>query len=281
VTVADLERYYSRLTDQGVNPPSIVKVHVVLAGALGLAERWGAIDKNPARLASAPTVEATEVDPPDPVVLATQLVALLEEHPAMGAWVLSAAATGMRPGEQCGLRWSDLDLDAGVAEVRRAVRKDGRGGWEIATTKTKKVRRVALGRKVVDLYRLLCDRQLEQCASLGVPWDPDGYVFMVDATRPVFTNPHLWRQRWTKRRSVEVDGEQVERSLREQYGLAGVRLYALRHFAATHMVADGHDPVTIGRLLGHNPSMLLSRYAHPISENARAAVDALDRKLSV
>ena len=37
------------------------------------------------------------------------------------AVVATAIGTGLRRSELCGLRWSDLDLDAGTIAVKRAV----------------------------------------------------------------------------------------------------------------------------------------------------------------
>lgn len=51
--------------------------------------------------------------------------------------------TGIRRGEACALRWSDIDLDEGMIEVRRnyVLRK---GIKKEKDTKTHQMRRVAL-----------------------------------------------------------------------------------------------------------------------------------------
>ena len=60
-------------------------------------------------------------------------------------WTL-AATTGARRGELLGLAWDDVDLDAGTATIRQALRRGAKGGQEIGPTKTAaSVRTVRLG----------------------------------------------------------------------------------------------------------------------------------------
>jgi integrase len=56
----------------------------------------------------------------------------------------------MRRGEVCALRWSRLDLDAGMVEVRSSYRLRGGVGVE-KDTKTHQMRRIALDSETVAL----------------------------------------------------------------------------------------------------------------------------------
>lgn len=54
-----------------------------------------------------------------------------------------ALATGMRPQEYLGLKWSDVDLEKGSATVQRAIvwKREKGGGWAFAEPKTARSRR--------------------------------------------------------------------------------------------------------------------------------------------
>jgi integrase len=63
-----------------------------------------------------------------------------------------AALTGMRRGELCALRWSDVDLERGELDVSRSV-VVAVGGLVQKSTKTDRFRRVALDEVGVLLLR--------------------------------------------------------------------------------------------------------------------------------
>ena len=63
----------------------------------------------------------------------------------LGGLVTVGVMLGLRPGELCGLRWQDVDLDAGVLCVRQARKRttddDGRETLVLGAPKTRKSRR--------------------------------------------------------------------------------------------------------------------------------------------
>lgn len=63
-----------------------------------------------------------------------------------------AATTGARRGELCALRWSDIDLDAGVVHIRRSIRQVADKPIE-GDTKTHQERAVALSEGAVEEMR--------------------------------------------------------------------------------------------------------------------------------
>ena len=86
--------------------------HSVLRRALQDATDKGALPSNPAVQASPPKTSATRAPETavwNPSRLAVFLDQTRDHH--LGALIRMAAMTGLRRGELCGLRWSDLDLD--------------------------------------------------------------------------------------------------------------------------------------------------------------------------
>src|SRR3990170_3237535 len=118
-----------------------MNLHLVLTQALGQAVRWGYIPSNPAAGAQPPRprrAEAAQID----AALSERILAAARgtrfECPAA-----IAISTGMRRGEILGLRWSDLDADLSLAEVRRSLQPTRRG-LVFEQPKTKRSRRAVM-----------------------------------------------------------------------------------------------------------------------------------------
>lgn len=114
---AHVDRLYADLLRGGLAPPSVRRVHAVLHAALEEAVRGDLIPRNPATHANKPKVRQQEREPLD----ADQARAFLDA--ARGdryeALYVLCLMGGLRQGEALGLKWSDIDLDAGTLRVNR------------------------------------------------------------------------------------------------------------------------------------------------------------------
>ena len=119
---------------------TVQRIHGVARRALTVGVRWGWLTANPAFIAMPPRSSRRAISPPAPNDV-SRLIAAAE--PDLAMFVLLAATTGARRGELCGLRWSDLDLTEPRVEISRAVIIVD-GNWQVAPTKTRQTRRVAL-----------------------------------------------------------------------------------------------------------------------------------------
>ena len=70
------------------------------------------------------------------------------------------------------------------------------------------------------------------------------------------------------------------RILREEAGLADVRLHDLRHSYATFALSQGETVLTIGRLLGHRDPATTLKYTHFADAAARDAVETVGAALT-
>jgi integrase len=149
------------------------------------------------------------------------------------AWLLSML--GLRRGEVLGLRWSDVDLDAGLLTVRKQLAQIG---WrvELADVKTDSSEApVALDTHTVQILRAHRANQHKQRLASGPGWNDTDLVF----TKPNGQQLH----------PAEVTDRFLE--LATQAGLPPIRLHDLRHGAATLALAAGADLKTVQALLGH------------------------------
>ena len=102
----------------------------------------------------------------------------------VGALVLLAVATGLRCGELLGLRWQDVDLDAGRLAVRQALQKTKAGGLGFKSPKSKRSRVVAPPPIAVDALRRQRTDQARERLLLGPAYQDHGIVLARADGRP-------------------------------------------------------------------------------------------------
>jgi integrase len=178
--------------------------------------------------------------------------ALMTRH---GVVFALAVTTGMRPSEYLALRWADINWERGTVTVTRTLEK-GREGWKFADTKRARSRRVIkLQSWVAAVLRSSTGKHAKhRCA---------GQMFKTISGQPI-NSDYLARQ--------------FKRILR-QAGLPRMRLYDLRHTAATLALAAGVPAKVVSEQLGHATSAFtLDVYSHVLphmQEEAASRVEAL------
>jgi integrase len=135
-------------------------------GALDQALQWGYVARNVADAVDAPKFERfewTRLDL-DGVRL---LLAAANDVPLSALWA-TAAYSGGRQGELLGLRWQDINFDAGTLSVVQTLVKIEEGRPIFGEPKKKNSRRtIKLSRIAFDILRGHRQRQVEQRLLLG------------------------------------------------------------------------------------------------------------------
>jgi integrase len=98
---------------------TVTRVHACLRSALGTAVKMRLVAFNAARDVELPKVNRKRVKPWQPAELGAFLDAVQGDR--LGALFETVAASGMRRGEVCGLRWEDLDPVSGVITVKQQL----------------------------------------------------------------------------------------------------------------------------------------------------------------
>ena len=171
--------------------------------------------------------------------------------------------TGLRRGELCGLRWTDVDLDAGRLVVRRTITTVDHEPVE-GDVKTARSRRgVDLDPETVAILRQHQARQLEERILVGAGYVDRDLVFAAPDGSP-----------WNPDSIGRAFARAVART-----DLSRIRLHDLRHSHATHLLAAGQNPKLVSDRLGHaTVGFTLDTYGHVIpgqQADAAAAVAAL------
>ena len=126
----------------------------MLSSVFTKAVQWGIVEDNPVKRAEPPKGEAVEVSYLEEADAARLLAALHDVPPQYSAMVQLGLFTGMRRGEICGLRWSDIDFNASTISVNRTVEYIPHEGLIFTAPKTKASNRTfKVGANCMDMLR--------------------------------------------------------------------------------------------------------------------------------
>jgi integrase len=176
-----------------------------------------------------------------------------------------ALTTGMRPSEYLALKWPDVNFSKGTVSVARTLEPIKGGGWRFADTKRARSRRlVKLQGSILKLLADYRDAQAPERAA-GV-----GDVAAADLIF-VNTNGNPVNERNLVQRNFQVILERAQ--------LPRIRLYDLRHTAATLALGAGVPAKVVSEQLGHaSVAFTLDTYSHVLphmQEAAAAQMEAL------
>ncbi len=257
----DLDHEYGVMAAQGVGVSTIEHVHRLISAALGQAVKWEWLTKNPASSASPPTAGRTVVTAPTVEELNAIIQAVGSAQ--MANMFALLALTGARRGEIVALRWSDFDFAGGILAISKSVGYTAASGIFVKSTKTNKIRRISADETTTAVIVSQMD-DLKSHVEQGFDLAPDPYLFPGD---PGGFNP------------IHPDTpSKAFRRVVSKLGLA-YHLHQLRHFAATQLIAGGFDPITVAARLGHDASVLMTRYAHLLEARDRAASEYLGARV--
>jgi integrase len=250
---------------KGLADSSIRQIHWIISGFLDAGARWGWIALNPANNAKKPALPRPEPRPPT-AEEAARLINEAFKDPDWGSYVWTAMTTGARRAEECALHLEDLDLDAAVLDLRRALYVDDDGVLQEKDTKQHQQRRVALDGETVAILREQVDRRRAVAAGLGMDLASHAYLYSPDpdGTRPL--NPDTATQRFER--------------MAARLGIDAT-LHSLRHYTATELILAGVDVRTVAGRLGHSGggATTLRVYTAWISEADQRAASTLSGRM--
>jgi len=206
---------------------------------------------------------------------------LLEDMDSCRFGMLLALLTGLRVGEICALRWSDISLSHRILCVRQTMQrlkntenmgKPGHAEISESTGKTGRTNEAgsAGGRKTKILISvpksstsvrvIPLNRELtELCRKWKAPY-PAAYVLTGE------------EKRYMEPRTLQYRMERYAKDC----GLEGVHFHTLRHSFATRCVEAGFEMKSLSEILGHSsPRITLERYVHSSLDLKRENMDKL------
>ena len=158
--------------------------------------------------------------------------------------------TGLRIGELCALKWSDIDLSGRIVSVSRTIQRIVvQGGTQLVITEPKSissVRKVPIPDCIFPLLKKFCSK---------------GDFYILSGTeKPV--EPRTMQYRF--------------QALLKKAKLPSIHFHALRHMFATNCVELGFDVKSLSEILGHSGvEITLNRYVHSSLERKKAFMKRL------
>lgn len=257
----------------GLATKSVRHVHTALRKALQDAVDRGHLPRNVADLANPPTQKQARSRNAREQAWSGEQVRTFVAHlddDRHAAAIRLMLATGLRRAELLGLRWSDVDLDAGELRIAQTVTTaNGQVVWQGDAKTDSGQRTLALDPETVQVLR---EHRRAQAAerlaapvwgddregmdARGNPYDPGDLVFTRADGNPY--DPGEFTKA-VKRRT-------------EAAGLPHIAVHGLRHTYATLALKAGVPVEVLSRRLGHSdPSVTYKIYAHALPGDDEAA----------
>lgn len=178
----------------------------------------------------------------------------------MGLGIYISLSTGLRIGEICALKWSDINVTDGILTVNQTIERiyiiEGKKKHTelvINTPKTKNsCREIPMNKELLGMLK-----PLKKVVN-------DDYYILTNDERP--TEPRTYRNYYKR--------------LMEKLDIPKLKYHGLRHSFATRCIEVGCDYKTVSVLLGHsNISTTLNLYVHPNMEQKKRCIDKVFKSL--
>ena len=257
LTTADIQKFYNKIKKEGrVHPHPIHghvlsdsmvrKIHMMLHEAMEVAVRERYIVRNPTDNTTIPKKTTTEKQVLDDSQL-NRFLEAIQGEPYWHDFFYVEVMTGLRRGEICGIKWSDIDFNEGTLCIKRSVSTKEGGGVSIGETKTDAgVRTIIMPPSVATLLWKKRSDAINE------------WVF------PHYTNPSDPLHPSSAYKKLKTLLKRLELPL--------LRFHDLRHTFATQATDGGVDPKTLAGILGHtDASFTLDTYTHVTSDMQRGA----------
>ncbi len=167
--------------------------------------------------------------------------------------VLLSFYTGLRVGEVCALRWSDIDFEKSILTVNQTVQR-------IQSQENGHATKLMIG----------TPKSQTSVRSIPIP------AFLMEMLKQMQNNPECYvlsgNTKITEPRTMQYRFKAILKKARLQY----INYHSLRHMFATNCIKIGFDIKTLSELLGHTTvETTLNRYVHSSMERKTECMNLL------
>lgn len=257
LTVKFLNKFLSDKISGGLSTKYVFDIGSLIKSVTRFARRkLGFEDK--AELLSLPK---REIRPERPLLSSSQqnklVSSLLNSTNPSDVGILLSVATGIRIGELCALKWSDIDLKKRIITVNKTIQRiknySGNTATKIVITPPKSKtseREIPIQDFMIPILK-------------RVKSGDDCYLL---TGKILFAEPRTMQYRF--------------KSLLKRLELPTINFHILRHMFATKCISVGFDVKTLSEILGHSSvEITLNRYVHSSFERKRHCFKLLSKNL--
>jgi len=259
-----VREWVAKLVADGLSAKRARKAHQVLSQILASAVDGGRLPRNVAEGIKLPKVQRKEMH----FLTVAQVEALADSiAPPYGVLIRFAAYTGLRPCEFVALKVGRLDLLGGTVRVAEAA-PEVAGHLEWGGVKTHEARTIRLPRSLAE----------ELGAYLaGRPHGRDDLVFTAPRGGPLRESKFVPGRFKPAIGAANQALAQLDSDGRPELLPEALRLYDLRHTAASLMIRQGASIKAVQKQLGHaTASITLDTYGHLFPDELEALAGRLE-----
>lgn len=171
------------------------------------------------------------------------------DHNKLG--ILLCLSTGLRLGEICSLKWSDIDLDGKLLYVNRTVQRIAVDSHSTKTILFEDAPKSMFSKREIPIPDSIMPYLATFIRS-------EGYVISGEGP----TEPRTYQYRFQR--------------LLSEAGIGKHNFHVIRHTFATNCINSGADIKSLSEILGHsNVNITLNRYVHPTIDTKRKHLNNL------
>jgi integrase len=245
---------------------SIRNVLTVLSASLKDARRRRLIARNPCADIERPANKSKRDGPRGRQLTREQVRQFLQllEAERYGPLLALMLTAGLRRSEAIGLRWSDIDWERRVLQVRQAI-TDVNGTLHTDEPKSwASEREIKVPPQVIEMLRAHQAKQGLQREAAGGIWNDRNLVFCTAKGKPIFPS-NVYRR---------------FRQLLERADIPHTGLHGLRRTASSIVNAETGDIFVAAQMLGHaHPDVTRKHYVKAREDAQELAAAAIERVL--
>lgn len=181
-----------------------------------------------------------------------QLIAVLyQKMDIFKIAVLFVLFTGLRLGELCALKWTDIDFENKILTVNRTVQRLYAEGYKTKTILMETTPKSEHSKREIPLSAMLLELLIKY---------RNGKEYVFGGDKPM------------EPRTMQYHFKKILKEAR----LTDTNFHILRHTFSTNCVEDGMDVKSLSEMLGHSDVQItLNRYVHPSMDTKRRYIDSL------
>jgi integrase len=245
-----LQDFLDRKSASGLSQSTVAHLRWDLRQIFRMAVNDGLLQRNPAELLHAPKRSATK----RPALTIQQLQTIHTVLDLRERLIVSLAGiSGLRPGEVCGLKWTDIHPDG--LHIERAIYRG-----IIQTPKTHHSIRTAA-------ISLSIRADLEEWRNQARYRKPDDWIFACEHGRTPLAHGNVLRKR-------------IQPALKP-LGLGWVNFQVLRRTAVTLLNASGADATLVAAQCGHTVNVSINTYNRVGIQRQQEAINTLSNVITM